>query len=155
MVMSTTESSPVTQRVSTTQVGTSVWILRPEAPLELEVLSYLRRAFRETLAGGARDVVVDLSYGFTFGKGAAATLAAMADEMIARDGVLWISVPWPDGNGFTLRPIRNSGTDGLADVEAVLSGAAAEASSGLGRGLGGIRSKDGGSDEREQERDET
>lgn len=145
----------MTDRPSTTRVGTSVWILRPETALERETLGDLRRAFRETLAQGARDVVVDLSYGFTFGTGAAATLGAMADEMIARDGVLWISVTWPDGNGFTLRPIRNSDTDGLTDVGAVLSRAAAKRSDGPLDGLGRDRSRDGGPDEPDHSNRET
>lgn len=144
----------MTNRVSTTRVGTSVWILRPETALEREALGDLRRAFRDTLAQGARDVVVDLSHGFTIGTGAAATLGAMADEMIARDGVLWISVPRPDGNGFTLRPIRDSGTDELTDVGAVLSRAAAERSNDPPDGLGRDRSRDGGSDEPDHSREE-
>lgn len=111
--MSTAESTPVTDRISTTRVGTSVWILRPEESLGEEALDDLRRAFREILAQGARDVVIDMSVDVALTASATAALGAMADTMIARDGVLWISSPWSEGEGFTLRPIRSTGIEEL------------------------------------------
>jgi hypothetical protein len=141
-------------RISTTRVGTSVWILRPESGLERIALEELRRAFRRTLAQGARDVVIDLGSALAFGTDAAAALGAMADAMIAHEGVRWISVPWPGGDGFTLKPIRNSGVEGLEDVGSVLGRAAGERSGGTSDELGRHRPRDGGFDERNDTREE-
>lgn len=101
----------MTERISTTRVGTSVWILRPEEGLGDDALADLRRAFRKILAQGARDVVIDMSVDVSLTASTAAALDAMADAMSARDGVLWISLPWSEGEGFTLRPIRSSGVE--------------------------------------------
>jgi hypothetical protein len=153
--MSTAESTPVTDRISTTRVGASVWILRPEEELDEEALGDLHRAFREILARGARDVVIDMSVDVALSSSAAAALGAMADTMIARDGVLWISIPWSEGEGFTLKPIRSSGIEGLGDVRAALDHTSREPSGSSRDGFDRGRSRPGGSDERSHKSEET
>jgi len=145
--MATVGSTTTTDRFATKRIGASVWILRPRGVLERDALGDLRRAFRDALDQGARDIVIDLSLASAVSADVATALSAAADAMIARDGVLWISVPWPEGDGFTLRPIRTGGVEGLLDVGALLERASVLRSEGPARArdaTGRAHHRDGG-----------
>lgn len=112
-------AAPLTIR----RIGASVWILRVLESLELRAVPALREAFRVAVASDAHDVVVDLATAETISSEGAAALVEMADFMHGRSGALWIAAPRVNGNGYTLRPIQETGPDGLVGVSPALDGA--------------------------------
>jgi len=98
-------SSP-SESIIVKQVGTRVWILRALGPLEGEAVSALRDAFREVLARGATDVVVDLGATSIISSVGARAVASMSDSMRSLSGALWMAAAWQEEDGYTLRPIQ-------------------------------------------------
>src|SRR5919108_3850916 len=88
------------------RVGESVWILRPREALESRSVGRLRDVFLEAVDSGALQIVVDLSEVDAVAPEGAATLRAMADHLLGRNGGALLAAPWPSGDGHALRPIE-------------------------------------------------
>jgi hypothetical protein len=116
---------PITDRqlVAIKRVTAAVWILRPAATLEGDTVSALVAAFSEALDRGARDVAIDLSSTTAIDADGAATICNLAEAMLERDSVLWLADSWPGGDGHTLKPIREAGSDALRGVSDKLDNA--------------------------------
>ena len=109
------------------QIGVTVWILRLcETAFEHRAVTAVGEAFREAVEREASDIVVDLNRAAKVSAAGVATLTAMAEEMLARNGALWIAAPWSEGAGYTLRPIQEPGTRGLVGLSPVLDLAIAD-----------------------------
>lgn len=120
---------PITRRATTeesvivTCVGESVWILRPIAALESRTVGVVRDTFLEAVDSGAQEVVVDLSEVDMIVAEGAATLVAMADLMLGRNGSLWIADRRSEGSGHALRRIDGHGPRALVGVSMALDAA--------------------------------
>lgn len=106
-----------------TRLGETSWILRPREMLEGHAVASLRDAFLEAVDTGAQNVVVDLSEIDAIATDGAATLVAMADLMLGRNGLLWIAARRVEPPGHTLRPIDAHGANALVGVASALDAA--------------------------------
>jgi hypothetical protein len=106
--------------VDVTHVAGAVWMLAPHAVLVGETAAALESAYREALALGARDVVVDLGRHCPIDSDGASAIVGMAREMLERGSSLWLASTWPDGRGHTLRPLREVGLEHMRGVSGEL-----------------------------------
>jgi hypothetical protein len=106
--------------VDATRVARAVWILAPRAVRAGATVEALESAYRETLALGARDVVVDLGRHCPIDRAGASAIVALAKGMLERDSTLWLASTWQDGRGHTLRPLREVGFEHLRGVSSEL-----------------------------------
>lgn len=118
--MNTTAHAVAPGPVVVRRVGDAMWILRVLESLEDGTVSALHNAFRDAIERDATDVVVDLGTVSTVSAEGATTLATMVDFTQSRNGALWIAAAWPDGTGYTLRPIHEPAPAGLIGVSAAL-----------------------------------
>ena len=114
------QSLPGRSSVTVKQVATSVCILRPRSGLSRKTSSDLSAAVDEAIRHGADDIVVELGAMSIIDADVVELLQAMAETLLARDSLLWLAAPWPDGRGHTLRPVRDVGPDALRGVSDAL-----------------------------------
>jgi anti-anti-sigma regulatory factor len=112
--------------VVVTRIAESIWTLRPIAALESRTVDVLRDTFLEAVDSGAQTVLVDLRETDTVSTEGVATLVAMADLMLGRNGSLWIAGP-SEAAGPTLRLIGERGPRALVGMSPALDAALGQA----------------------------
>ena len=114
----TTRKTPV----AATRIADSIWTLRPTEALASGTVDVLRDTFLEAVDSGGQIVLVDLSETDMISTEGVATLVAMADLMLGRNGSLWIAGR-SEAAGHTLRPIGERGPGALVGVSPALDAA--------------------------------
>lgn len=112
------EFQAISQRpaIAVKRAAASVWILRPQGALDRDLVADLCSRIDDTLEQGARDVVVELGSAGSISVEAVEVLEGLTAALLARDSVLWLAAPWPDGRGHTLRPVRETGIEAMRGV---------------------------------------